>query len=109
MKVNLNDTIKNLKGEPIKIRDTEENMTLKFLCMEALIGTYESEKSLSGGKKAERWQFATRLQSTVGNIDLKSEEISLLKELIGMAYTPLAVGQAWQLLDPPASQEESNA
>ncbi len=100
MKININETIKNIKGEAIKDGETKEPLTLKTICTNALMGTYEEEKKVSGAEKAKRFQLAMKIQSSNGEAVLQSEEISLVKELIGRGYPPLVVGRAYEILDP---------
>ncbi len=112
MKVKINEVIKTLAGKPIIIDGTEKKddkgkviegtgdpITLKFLCTNALEKVYNSENSLSGQEKYERGVLAKRIYAADNSIDLKSEEITLLKKLIGMAYSSLVIEQAWNMLE----------
>ena len=78
--------------------------TLRSACVNVLLmtemGPNGRPMELKGEEKVERFQLATSIHKSNGQVDLKSEEISLLKKLIGRAYGPLTVGQAWKVLDP---------
>lgn len=53
-----------------------------------------------GKEKLRRYDLARAFQQANDLIDLTSEEISLLKELIAKRTPPLICGQAWNVLDP---------
>jgi hypothetical protein len=126
MKINFNLELKTLEGkiirrviegEPLVILPSEFKSleeaneylkrmavrevasTLKNCAIEALSANFQQEGPVSGEEKARRWLLATRIYSNPGDIDLTSEEISLIKRLIGMAYVPLVVGQTWEMLE----------
>ena len=93
MKINFNQPIKNITGEDIK------DLTLKTVSVEALLATFDDERSLSGEEKAKRYLLATRIYANPEDIDLTVEEIAKIKQLIGKGYGPLVVGQAWEILE----------
>lgn len=100
----IGDTQKAAAGQIIGEREVEpaKDLTLAKIAIEALYGTYEGEK-LEGEKKNERFLLSLRL---VGKVDLKAEEISLLKRLIGKNSPTLVVGRAYQLLDPKGAESD---
>lgn len=84
-----------------------EDTTLKHVCMDALLNP-EVELGpdgkprpvdISGQKKFDRWALATKINNANGVINLKSEEITLLKNLIGKGFGPIVVGPAWDVLE----------
>lgn len=127
MKVDMNYRFRNLEGEIIKnqvtelddkgnpIRDiqgfpllrTKGSFTLKLACERSLIDPPVDQKSgrpehVSGDEKLKRWELAKRIHDCNGLIDLKAEDITLLKNLIDKKYpsSPLIYGQACEILDP---------
>ena len=92
MKINFSQTIKNIKGEEIK------DLTLKSISVEALLATFDDERSLSGEEKAKRYLLATRIYAN-DELDLTVEEVAKIKQLIGKGYGALVVGQAWEMLE----------
>ena len=83
------------RGKPFRLKAVATNVLL----MTETDGTGRP-KELKGEEKVERYALAMKIYKSDGLVDLKSEEISLLKKLIGRAYGPLTVGQAWEVLDP---------
>jgi hypothetical protein len=81
--------IPSLSGEPA---------TLRGVSTEALIATFKSEEP-SGEEKLKRWELALKVKKSEDPVDLTSDEIVLIKKLIGKAYGPMISGQAWQMLE----------
>jgi len=116
MKINFEVVLKRLNSDPLPeqsdvqqcsncgfqggVRIESGKRTLKSVAVEALQLSFADEQQISGEEKAKRWVLATRIYANPENIDLKTEEISIIKKLIGKAYGPLIVGQAWKILDP---------
>lgn len=120
IKVDFNYKFKNLDGTPIperppEIEEDEETgkmkekkyptFTLKTCCinvltMQPMQERGKSQAELSGKQKVERYEFAKRIYECKGLLDITPEEQVLLKELIGKAYPPITVGQAFEILDP---------
>lgn len=93
-----------------------EPFTLRIIC-ERTLSEAEMETDprtgqqkvvqIPGEKKSERWELAKRIHASDGVIDLQSEEITLLKELINKKYpSPLIVGQAREALDPTGEDKK---
>lgn len=101
MKINVNQVYKSLEGEVVKqdVDGKTIDMTLKVSAVTALL-TPTGKEEISGEEKATRFLLAERLTKDVkGEVDLKIEEIALLKKLIGVLYSPLIVGQAFRFLE----------
>jgi hypothetical protein len=97
MKVLLTKKIVDLDGEEIK-GEKGEAFTLRDALISALMASYEVEKDLPGKDKLERYNLALRVKRDE-EINLTSEEIVLLKRLVGMAYGVLVVGQVYEELE----------
>lgn len=104
MEVNVNFVFKTLDGKPIEenpnVKDSKK-FTLKMACTNALLGNYPDEKNINGTEKARRYALAIDIHKSNGKVDLESEDITLIKELIAKVGSPLIVGQAYAILDPP--------
>jgi len=88
---------KNLMGSDI-MKDGMP-LTLRKVCQNALVGTYQDEQSLSGEEKVRRWSLAMKIKKSPDPVDLVSDEVVLVKKLIGKAYGPIICGPAWMLLE----------
>lgn len=85
-------------------------LTLKRAMVNALQAIFEDERGLDGEKKLERWKLAMKIHLG-GEVDLTTDEIVLVKRLVGKLYGPSVVGPVWTALeaDKPKAVPESKA
>jgi len=95
MKVKLNQPLKELSGEVIK--NGEKVFELKNACVEALMVNNPKEE-IDGNEKMGRYLLAMKIEKA-NELDLKSEEIAKIKNLIGAVYGVLVVGQCFEMLE----------
>lgn len=93
---NFDQLILDLNGQ--LIQHEGKPLTLTTVAINALLANYEGEQ-ISGQMKADRMQLAMRINEHPTDVDLPTEQIAKLKELIGRAFTPLIVGRAYALLE----------
>ncbi len=91
----------NLMGQDILVDG--QPLTLSKVAVNALVGSYQDEQGISGDEKVKRWQLAMKIRGQE-EIDLAAEDIALIKKLIGKAYGPVIVGQAFLLLEAKTIQ-----
>lgn len=99
MKRVVTTVLTDLSGEAMN--GTNGPLTLRSACVDALLGTYQDEASLSGEEKYRRFQLAAKLSGS-DEVDLTAEEIAQLKKLVGRAWAPLVVGRVYELLERDA-------
>lgn len=90
MKINFDTKLKQIDG-------TEVDGTVRELAVQALLATFNNEGEIGGDEKEKRYLLAKKIQA--GEQDLTVEEAALVKKLVGMAYQPLFVGQAYAVLN----------
>jgi len=121
MIIKLNHVFKTFDGlaitETIRTGEKDENgnpkmkqvdMTLKRVCQNVLLiekrDTTGRGKPVPPEEKFNRHNLALKIYSADDEIDLSIDDVKLLKDLIGELGTPLVIGQAWPILDPPAKE-----
>ncbi len=99
MLIDFEQTMKTLNGEEIKESEKKDSvpLTLKSVCINALLSEIDREKT-SGEDKVERYELAKKIHEG-GTIELKTEQVVLIKERIGKFYLPLLVGGAFEMLE----------
>ena len=97
--VDFDTQLSGIDGKPM-IKEDKTPITLNEVTQNALLMSYPDEAGLSGEEKVKRWVLATKIGHQPRDPVLTADEIALVKKLIGKAYNPLVVGQAWSLLDP---------
>lgn len=89
--------IKNLEGEALK--NGEKEFTVAQACVNALLADYQEDK-INGEEKLKRFVFAKKINQDE-TIELKSEDVTLIKSLIAKAYNALIVGSVYEVLENP--------
>lgn len=102
MKINLNQVFYDRKGEVMQ--DDKVPLTLESVAYTSLTLMFPDEQNLSRDEKMKRGRLAQRITSGAGELELKSEEVTLIKTCIGKAFGPWIVVQSEDMLEgPPAS------
>lgn len=96
MKVNVQKVMTTLDDEPIKMSLKEggvpEDLRLKDVLIRSVL---VAEPKLKPEESLKRFTLAQEIKQAEDEIDLKPEELVLLKDQIGKAgYSPLIGGQA---------------
>lgn len=105
MKINFNTVMTDPEGKAIT--DTiaaqtnggiAKDLTLGSAAIYALNSSFQDEKDLDGNEKFNRGRLAYDIYKTP-ELDVKPEDIVIVKKVIGKLYTPLVVYQAFNILD----------
>jgi hypothetical protein len=104
MKIDFSSAITELDGSLAK--DGEKVVTLATLAVNALINTLADAAGRAEQLDAEMKVRLAKLAQDIhcaGDkaLDLTVEDIALIKQRIGRAFSQVAVMRAWALLDPP--------
>lgn len=91
----------NGKTAQIDPKDEKQGViTLKFVAIHALTGLYDDEKGLASEKKFQRGLLAQKISEAKGPLTLTAENITEIKLVVGKAFGPWVIAQAWPMLDP---------
>lgn len=74
-------------------------LTLKLAAVTVLTFPFDDERALSGDEKMKRAKLAMQIYDADGEIELKSEDIALIKRLAGKYYSPLPVMRIYDMLE----------
>lgn len=97
-----------LPGEPVDRKKPDgpfKDFTLRTAAVTALSAELPDDK-LIGEEKYKRYRLADKIYGCAEPIELKAEQISLLKTLIAKTYQgTLIPGRCWDLLDPQTGEK----
>lgn len=123
MKVNFNQELTDITGKAIEEKETTSTcphcggelepgknntvvkgtgrvVKLKNLCINVLMQDSD-EKNITADKKIHRAKLAEKIYTEENSaIDIRSEDIAMIKGLVGKLYPPLLVMRAFAILDP---------
>jgi hypothetical protein len=103
--INLNTTLKDIKGKDIVDADGD-CMTIRSICAQALTMASEHNNKISGKDKVKQYNLAMKMMDeSIDEIQLKAKEIVILNNVIGATYAPLVAGQIYNLLEPNAEED----
>jgi hypothetical protein len=101
--IDFSRTITDFDGNDL--RDGDKPLTLATVSVRALVSSYEDEaRNLNlGEEKFKRAELASRIYAATEPVKVKSEEITMLKKLIGKAWSPVIIFRSWPMLDDACS------
>ena len=103
MKIDVTQVLHNLKGEPLYEINPEtqekEGITLRTILSGALLNM---PTETDGSKKAAAWVLAMKIYEAETTVEITTTECAELKNKVGKQYTPMIVGQAWNMLEKAA-------
>lgn len=103
MKRNFNAIILNLEGQPF-----DGSPTLKTIAFMAISAQALGDDRMTGDEKLKLYAVGTKVAAG-GVVDLKAEEIAVLKDRIGKTMFPVIVGRAFDLLDADFTEDADQA
>ena len=100
MKIELNVQLTGIDGiTPISIDPKNRKvLTLKEVCIQSILAPTQGDTEKT---KLEKWDLFKKLRDNkdMELMDLKAEEIVLIKKAIGIMQPPLIMGQAFEMLE----------
>ena len=97
MKLNFDNLLLDFNGESIKDSNTQKEISLRIVAINALIATIEGI-IVEPMKKFERYKLAEKVHAG-GMVEVTAEEISEIEDCVGRAYSVVVVGAAYKLLE----------
>jgi hypothetical protein len=93
MKINLKQTLEDLDGN--EITESGKKIDAGYAIRQALLAKSDTDKA---DDKIKKYELAKRC--IADEVDLKAEDIALIKKTVGDLYTPLVVGRVYEIIDP---------
>lgn len=89
MTKDLSVTVMTLDGEPVQ--QDSKPVSMGTMIKNALLMQSENQK-LSGPDKFKHYELAKKIKDHEAKCELKSEEVTLIKQVVGEFYFPTVVG-----------------
>jgi len=100
MKINVNDSFKRIDGLELTMPaegGVIKNLTIKDVCVNALLTEVEGIVT-PPTEKVHRFTLSEGIYKAESEVELKAEDVVLLKNLVGHSYGPLIVGQFYRFI-----------
>lgn len=112
MLVKLNVGLKTLDGQQMIDKDGQDNAidaTLQTAIVNAVLSPLQQGQNEKGTEKVKKYDLAMKVYKSDGEVELSAEDIVLIKERIADVFSPLVVGQCFNLLENQGKEiEKSN-
>jgi hypothetical protein len=97
MKINFNQLILDEQDKPIKVAD-KPDLTLRDICINSLLSVQQEDKEK---EKFERFEIFQKIKKPddEGFVELTTNEIVVIKKVVGIFQPPLLLGQAFNMLE----------
>ena len=102
MKIDFSQKLLDFQGKQIEVTGLNKDVilaTLGNVSSGALLVVLEKDRNEGGKARYERWQLAGKIIKADGLVELEAEEVTVIKERIGLMYGPIIIGPAYDLLE----------
>ncbi len=103
MRYDLSTRVTDLNNVQISDEIDREGYTLRSVLVRAALFV-DRGKNPTAPEKLASYGLAKRIATSSSLIDLPAEDVSHLKERIGVMFTPLVMGRVWEILEAPLTK-----
>ena len=96
MKVKINQKLMGSDGAPLE-KEKGQAITFKDIAIHSVLSPVQGDDEK---KKWDKYEIYRKLQDAKGTeVELKTEEVAILKLAIGKVQPPLIMGQCWEIIE----------
>jgi hypothetical protein len=96
MKVKINQQLKGADDKPLQ-SEKGQPITFKDIAVHSILSPIQGDDEK---KKYEKYEIYRKMRDAKGDeVELKTEELNILKQAIGKVQPPLVMGQCWDMIE----------
>lgn len=95
MKLKINQQLRDVEGNILK-GEKERPLTMRDVCINSLLTPVQGDDEKA---KWEKYEIFKSMRDSKEEVDLKIEQITILKKAVGKVQPPLLMGQIWDMLE----------
>ena len=95
MKVKINQKLMGSDGAPLE-KEKGQAITFKDIAIHSILSPVQGDDEK---KKWDKYEIYRKLKDAKDDVELKAEEITILKSAIGKLQPPLVMGQCWEIIE----------
>jgi len=95
MKIKINTALIGANNEELK-GEKGRTLTVKDVCVNSLLIPQQSDNEKT---KWEKYEIYRKIKDSKDDVELKTEELLVLKKAIGATQPTLIMGQVWELIE----------
>lgn len=104
MKIDVNRKLVDIiNGKPLVVDETGTVLTLGGVILQSLFAPLENDEKLSTNEKVDIFKSSLKIADAIkaenGEVNLSSEEITIIKDRISKCFAILVTGQACMMLE----------
>lgn len=101
MKINVDGNVLTLDENPVRVDGGDGkviDLTFKKVIVDSLLIMGQKDAEVSGEEKLKRYKLAKTI-SQGGEVEVTTEEASLIKSQVNKVYSPLVYGRVHELIE----------
>ena len=95
MKVKINQKLMGSDGAPLE-KEKGQVITFKDIAIHSILSPIQGDDEK---KKWDKYEIYRKLKDAKDDVELKTEEVAILKLAIGKVQPPLIMGQCWEIIE----------
>jgi hypothetical protein len=95
MKVKIDQVLQDVERQPIK-SEKGKSLTMRDVCINSLLTPTQGDDEKV---KWDKYEIYKKLRDAKGEVELKLEELNVLKKCVGKIQPPLLMGQVYDMLE----------
>lgn len=95
MKLKTNQTLKDVEGKPLN-GEKGKLLTIGDVCINSLLTPVQGDDEKA---KWEKYEIFKKIKDAKDEVDLKTEELLIIKKAVGKIQPPLLMGQIWDMIE----------
>ena len=95
MKVKVNNQLNDVEGQPLQ-GEKGRTLTMRDVCINSLLTPVQGDDEKA---KWEKYEIFKKLRDAKDEVELKLEELNVVKKAVGKIQSQLLMGQVWEMLE----------
>lgn len=95
MKLKINQSLKDIEGKPLK-GEKGVVLTMREICINSLLTPIQGDDEKA---KWEKYEIFKKFRDAKDELELKTEEVVIIKKAVGKIQPPLLMGQVWDMIE----------
>jgi hypothetical protein len=95
MKEKENNQLNDVEGQPLQ-GEKGRTLTMRDVCINSLLTPVQGDDEKA---KWEKYEIFKKLRDAKDEVELKLEELNVVKKAVGKIQSQLLMGQVWEMLE----------
>ncbi|MDH7555283.1 MAG: hypothetical protein QHH74_16715 [Spirochaetota bacterium] len=92
----IDQQLKDIEGKPLISGDKGKVLTMRDICINSLLTPIQGDDEKA---KWEKYEIFKKLRDANSEVELKLEELNIIKKAVGKIQPPLLMGEVFDMLE----------